>query len=488
VRLRAIVIVILTFAVVLAGQQQQPVDPPRLRPATPAPPPGALAHQAEVEQALRRLATVFSVIEEQYADPVSPDKQIYQGAIPGMLRQLDPYSIFFDADQFHTLQQHQQAKTEGFGTIVSVMPGRVMVLEAFVGSPAARAGIQPGDEILEVNGYAVSRLGVEEIIELLGAARQQRAQIVVMRPYSNRVDTIIAVPAELNEASVDRAFFLSKGIGYLHVTGFEGNTAEEVKDALTKWGGELKGLVLDLRENHGGLVTSAVDTVGLFLPKGTLVLTARGRTSEQKQFLVEKSDPIGQKLPLVILVGNKTASAAEILAGALQDHGRAKLVGDRTYGKGTVQSVYPLGGGTGLALATARYVTPSGRFIERTRVAEGGIPPDYAVSPYLYSDFQAFLENHTLFLEFARKLRGAGRTFKDDFEVTPDLVDEFRGFLSELGVPVSQKIWSDNIGYIRIHLKIDISNLMFGVARGDQVAASVDPQVLRAVEVLTKGQ
>ncbi len=492
-RLKALAIVILTSCLVAAAQSQSPVDPPKL--SNPAQQPQqapqrseAVSQQNEVEDLLRRLTKIYSVIEEQYADPISPDKEIYQGAIPGMLRRLDPYSVFFDADQFRTLQQHQQAKTEGFGTIVSVMPGRVVVLEAFIGSPAARAGIQSGDEIVEVNGVPIGRLGVEEIVEVLSAARQQRAEMLVLRPYSRRVERIVATPAEMSEASVDRAFFLDKGIGYLRVGSFEEKTADELKEALGKWGGELRGLVLDLRENHGGLVTSAIDTAGLFLPKGTLVLTAKGRTAEQKQFSVEKSDPIGQRLPLVVLVSGKTASAAEIVAGALQDHGRAKLVGDRTFGKGTVQSVYPLSESTGLALATARYVTPSGRYIERTRTAQGGIEPDFVVSPYLYNDFQAFLESHTLFLEFARKLRSEGRTFKDDFEVTPQLVDEFRAFLSSLQLPVSQKIWSDNIGYIRTHLKIEIANLTLGVAKGDQVAAASDPQIQRAVELLTREQ
>lgn len=491
-RLKVLVYVILMLGIVAGAQS--PVDPPKLlapvqRPQQQAAPRSdGLSQQNNVEESLRRLTRIYSVIEDQYADPVSPDKEIYQGAIPGMLRRLDPYSVFFDAEQFRTLQQHQQAKTEGFGTIVSVMPGRVVVLEAFVGSPAARAGIQAGDEIVEVNGVPIGRLGVDEIVEVLGAARQQRAEILVLRPYSRRVERVVATPAEMSEASVDRAFFLDKGIGYLRVSSFEEKTADEMKEALGQWGGELRGLVLDLRENHGGLVTSAVDTAGLFLPKGTLVLTARGRSAEQKQFLVEKSEPIGQRLPLMVLVGGKTASAAEIVAGALQDHGRAKLIGDRTFGKGTVQSVYPLSESTGLALATARYVTPSGRYIERTRTAQGGIEPDFAVSQYLYNDFQAFLESHTLFLEFARKLRADGRTFKDDFEVTPQLVDEFRGFLSSLQLPVSQKIWFDNISYIRTHLKIEISNLYFGVAKGDQAAAASDPQVQRAVELLTRQQ
>ena len=445
------------------------------------------APEDPIEESLRRFTKVYSVIEEEYADPVISEKQIYQGAIPGMLRRLDPYSVFFDAEQFRTLQQHQEAKSEGFGTIVTVMPGRVVVLEAFTGSPAARAGVQPGDEILEVNGTRIAWLGVEEIVEVLSAARSQRVQMLVLHANGSRVESITATPTQLAESSVDRAFFLRPGIGYLRISSFENDTAGELKKAIENWGPRLRALVLDLRENHGGVLGSAVETASLFLPQGATLLTAQGRKSEAKQFTVEKADAVGQKLPLVLLVGGRTASAAEILAGALKDHHRARLVGETTFGKGTVQTVYPLSAGTGLALATARYLTPSGRFIERTRTAQGGIRPDAEVPPAGYNEFQAFLENRTEFLEFARRLRAGGRPIPRDFEVTPQLVDDFRAFLNDQQIPVNEKLWSDNRNFIRTRLKTEIFNLTFGVAAGDEVAAGADPQVQRAVELLSTG-
>ncbi len=438
-----------------------------------------------VEESLRRLTAVYSVVEEQYADPIDPETQIYRGAIPGMLRRLDPYSVFFDADQFRLLQQHQQAKSEGFGAIVTVMPGRVVVLEAFVGSPAARAGLQAGDEILEVNNHRIERLNMAQIVRVLNAARsQQRTHMLVLRPNSSKVESITVSPAELSESTVDRAFWLREGIGYLHVTAFESTTVAELRQALQRWGPALDGLVLDLRKNGGGLLQAAVETAGLFLPEGELVLTARGRTGEAHRFTVEKAEPLAQELPLVVLVSGRTASAAEILAGALQDHGRARLVGQTTFGKGTVQTVYPLSGDTGLALATALYLTPSGRSLERTRSDTGGITPDVVVAPSGYTNYQAFLESRLVFLEFARYLRADGRPIPPEFEVSPKLLDEFRGFLRQRDIPITEKLWSENRRFVRTRLKTEIFNLTFGVARGDEIAASDDPQIQRAVELL----
>jgi carboxyl-terminal processing protease len=450
--------------------------------------PQAAAQSGPIEDSLRRFTKVYSVVEEQYADPIFPEKQIYQGAIPGMLQRLDPYSVFFDAEQFKTLQQHQEARSEGFGTIVTVMPGRVVVLEAFTGSPAARAGIQPGDEILEVNGNRIAWLNVNEIVEVLGAARSQRSHMLVLHPAGSRLESITASPAQLAETSVDRAFFLRQGIGYLRVSSFENETPAELKQALEKWSGQLDGLVLDLRENHGGALNAAVEACGLFLPTGAPVLTAQGRQSEARTFIVEKSDPIGQRLALAILVGEHTASAAEILAGALQDNHRAQLVGETTFGKGTVQTVYPLSEGTGLALATARYVTPAGRFIERTRTEHGGIQPDIEAPPAGYNEFQAFLENRSEFLEFARRVRASGHSIPPGFEVGPAMLDDFRAFLNDQHIPVNEKLWSENRSFIRTRLKTEIYNLTFGVAAGDQVAASADPQVQRAADLLSRSK
>jgi carboxyl-terminal processing protease len=459
----------------------------QLRPTTPAP----QDHAEEVAAQLRRFAMVYAAVEENYADDLAGTSLVYSAAIPGMLRTLDPYTVFFDPDQFRQLQQQQNSKVEGFGTIVTVMPGRVLVVEAQVGAPAAKAGIQPGDEILEVNGYRIEYLTLEQLIELLTEAKRNKATLRLMRPGSAAVETVVVTPAEMDEPSVDRAYMLEPGIGYVRLKGFEGASADELHAAIEKLlGSGMKSLVFDMRENHGGLVDSAVEIAGFFLPPGSVVLSTRGRTQKEKFYKV-REDVHPWTFPMAVVVNKNSASAAEILAGALQDDKRAKIIGQQTYGKGIVQSVYSLTEGTGLALAAAQYFTPAGRTIQKptpglafTKAIKGpgGIAPDQVVEPAnVENDWQAYLENANAFLDFARVYRAEHKDVSESFDVGSDVTDEFKLWLRKQGAALTEDLWITNRAYLRRRLKVEIFNLAFGVARGDQVAAVDDPQVQAAV-------
>ncbi len=466
----------------------------QIRPTPPAPQP---EYADEVDRQLRRFAMAYAAVEENYADPID-ERLIYSAAIPGMLHTLDPYTVFFDPDQFHQLQQQQSSKIEGFGTIVTVAPGRVIVVEAQVNAPAAKAGIQPGDEILEVNGYRIEYLNMEQLVELLTEAKRDKATLRVMRPGSAAMQTIIVTPAEMDEPSVDRAYMLEPGIGFVRLKGFESTSADQLHAAIEKLqAAGMKSLVFDMRENHGGLVDAAVEIAGFFLPAGSTVLSTRGRTQKEKVYKV-REDAKPWDFPMAVLVNKNSASAAEILAGALQDHKRAKLVGTQTYGKGIVQSVYSLTEGTGLALAAAQYFTPAGRTIQKptpglafTKAIKGpgGITPDIVVegSHTVDNDWQAYLENANAFLDFARFYMTQHKDIPDSFDVSPEMLDDFKLWLLKQGASLNEQLWVANRPYLRRRLKVEISNLAFGVARGDQAAAADDPQVQAAVAAV-KGQ
>ena len=268
-----------------------------------------------LDSALKRFTELISIVETQAADPVNTQQAIYQGAIPGMLRTLDPHSIFFDPDQNEQLKQMENSERKGFGTIVSILPGRVIVLQAMAGTPSAKAGLQPGDEIVAVNNVELARLEFDQIVGYLGESHQHRAQLVVRRPGNARPLAFVLDPELLDSPSVDREFLLQPGIGYIRVNGFDPQTAKQLKDAIEKLGGEkLKGLVLDLRDNPGGVVQAALEAASYFLKPGQKILSVKGRSIEDQSVEVPKT-ATPYLFPLAVLVNAKTASAAEILSG-----------------------------------------------------------------------------------------------------------------------------------------------------------------------------
>ncbi|HSM80005.1 MAG TPA: S41 family peptidase, partial [Bryobacteraceae bacterium] len=271
---------------------------------------------------MKNFVDVLSIVRQNAADPVSTDV-IYQGAIPGMLRTLDPHTVFFDPQQYEQLKQMERSEQKGFGTVVSVLPGRVIVLQALPGTPSAKAGLAPGDEILAINNVALSRLDFEQLVQYLGMARQRQAQLVVRREGNARLLEFTLNPAVMDAPSVERAFLLKDGVGYIRVASFDPQTGRQIKDSIEKLGGNaLKGLLLDFRNNPGGVVEAALETASYFLKPGQKILSVKGRAVKGKDVEVPKT-AVPYSFPVAILVNEKTASAAEIVTGALQDHDRA---------------------------------------------------------------------------------------------------------------------------------------------------------------------
>src|SRR5579883_1160901 len=314
----------------------------------------------DLESQMKRMLEAYAAAEQNAADPVSSEQAFYQGAIPGLLRHLDPHSIFFDSGQFEQVKKMEQSTQKGFGSVVSLLPGRIIVLQTMPGTPSARSGLTPGDEIVGINGYIVGQLDLDQLTQLLSQSRQQQAQLEVRRPGTAGILHFVLSPEEMQSPSVERAFFLAAGIGYIRVSSFDEKTGVELKAAIEKLGGDrLAGLVLDLRNNPGGVVTAALETSALFLRPGQKIFTIRGRSVPEKSESVP-ADAKPYAFKLAILINGKTASASEIVTGAMQDHDRATVIGEASYGKGLVQNVFSLSQGTGLALTVAFYYTPSG--------------------------------------------------------------------------------------------------------------------------------
>src|SRR5690242_6066082 len=354
---------------------------------------------------------VYALVEGNFADPVDPDKAIYKGAIPGMLRTLDPHSNFFDPHDFQILREDQKGHYFGVGMTVQPRNGKTIVLAPFNGSPAYKAGIRRGDVIAEVNDKKTDNLSTTEVADMLKGPRGTPVQIVVIRDGVEKPITFNVIRDEIARKSVQDALWVKPGIAYVDVDQFNENTSKELEESLRKLGeNNIHGLILDLRENPGGLLNEGVAVADHFLQKGQTIVSHRGRASPEKPYIARNGNH-GRDYPIVVLVNKYSASAAEIVSGALQDHDRAWILGETTFGKGLVQTVYPLSENTGLALTTAHFYTPSGRLIQR----------DY--SNQSFYDYYTHKDGNTRNLADV-KMTDSGRTVYGGGGITPDEIYE----------------------------------------------------------------
>jgi carboxyl-terminal processing protease len=484
----------------------------------PAAAPGG---DSDVRDSLRQFTQVYDMIEQNYAEPVNADKAIYNGAIPGMLHVLDPHSNFFDPKQYALLREDQRGKYYGVGMTVGPRNNKVIVIAPFVGTPAYRAGIRPGDIIIAVDGKSTDNMSTGDVADLLKGPKGTTVHITMMREGADKPLEFTVVRDEIPRYSVDLHFLIRPGVGYMHVTGFNETTEKEVQDALDQMG-DLKGLVLDLRQNPGGLLSEGVGVADKFLHKGQLIVSHHGRNSAEKRYVASHGDG-GKDYPLVVLVNRGTASAAEIVAGAIQDHDRGLIVGETTFGKGLVQTVYPLSENTGLALTTAKYYTPSGRLIQRdytnvslydyyferdedsnstatnanrevkltdsgrTVYGGGGITPDIKIDPTKSNHFQDTLLQHYAFFNFAKHYVVTHHP-SDKFEVDDVVLQDFRKFLDEEKIPFTEADLLANNDWVRSSIKSEVFVDAFGQEEGLKVRAETDPEVIRALDLLPQAK
>ena len=319
------------------------------------------------QTSVREFTQALDVVQSNYAEPVDVDKSVYQGAIPGMLRVLDPHSNFFDAKQFALLREDQRGRYYGVGMTVAPHENHTMVMAPYVGAPAFTAGIRPGDVIMKVDDKSTEGLTTTEVADMLKGPKGTVVKITISREGFPEPFVFTVTRDEIPRRSVVLAYRIKPGIGYIRFPGpFNETTDREIADAMRELDASmLDGLILDMRNNPGGLLMEAVAVSDMFLDKGQLIVSHHGRNSPTRDYTAVRGNR-GDTVPLVIVVNNNSASATEIVSGAVQDHDRGLIVGETTFGKGLVQTVTGLSENTGLALTTARYYTPSGRLIQRT--------------------------------------------------------------------------------------------------------------------------
>jgi len=325
---------------------------------------------------LRHFTQTFERIRQEYIEEVD-DKKLLEMSIKGLLGSLDPHSEYLDEQAFSLLEEHSSGEFGGLGVEVSLEKGAIRVISPIDGTPAYRAGILPGDLIIKLDSNAVQNMTFGEAIEVMRGPKGSTLLLTIVR---GRADAPIEISVERDIIHVSsvRSEIPRSGFGYIRIAQFQENTGQQFKKALSDLSekdSQLKGVVLDLRNNPGGLLTTSIEVVDAVLDGGLVVYTEGRGAKSNASYQASSGDRLNG-LPMVVLINEGSASAAEIVAGALQDHGRALILGTNSFGKGSVQTIFPLGNNRGMKLTTARYFTPNKRSIQAL-----GIKPDIIVQP-----------------------------------------------------------------------------------------------------------
>jgi len=476
--------------------------------------------QSQLAGNLRAFARIYRIVKQNYADPISgkkAEKVIYDGAIPYMLSVLDPHSTFYDPQAWAKTQEEQRAKYYGVGMVIKPQEGSIIVEMLFEDAPAFKAGVRPGDVISDVDGRPIENMASNDVASMLKGPKGTHVKITIVREGVDKPLTFAIVRDEIHRNSIDLTYLIRPGIGYIHLANFQATTGQEVAQAIDGFG-DLKGLVFDLRNNPGGLLSEAVKVSDKLLRKGQLIISQQGRAYPEQTYRATHGNG-GHLYPVVVLVNHGTASAAEIVSGALQDHDRALIVGQTTFGKGLVQTVYGLSANTGLHLTTYRYYTPSGRLIQRnyngvslydyyygqnTKESEnkrevkltdsgrlvyggGGIAPDEIVEPPPSNHFQGVLVDQDIFAGFTKHYL-ANRNAAQDFQVDDAVLSEFRRFLSARHITYTDQDLNGVTDWLKVNIKADVITTEFGQTEGLMVRANWDPMIEKALGYLPQAQ
>jgi carboxyl-terminal processing protease len=507
-----LIVIVLAISAVLGG-----IYGPSVRATT--------ATTDDYQSSVRDFTKVLDLVQSNYAEPVDVDRAVYQGAIPGMLRMLDPHSNFFDARQFALLREDQRGKYYGVGMVIAPRENHTVVVAPYVGAPAYTAGLRPGDVLTKVDDKPTDGLSTSEVADMLKGPKGTVVKITVEREGYTDPLIFTVTRDEIPRHSVDIAFLLKPGVAYIHLSQFNETTDREIADALkTLNANTLDGLILDMRGNPGGLLNEAVAVGDMFLEKNQLIVSYHGRNAPERRFYAIRGNQ-GMTVPLVVLVNNNSASAAEIVTGAVQDHDRGLVVGETTFGKGLVQTVTPLAENTGLALTTARYYTPSGRLIQRdyksvslyeyhyerkvpehpTEIRQtdsgrqvtggGGITPDIIVDTPKLTKFQEDMYRNQVFFageqgvgDFTRFYLGTKPTVTHSFEVDDKIIHELRGYLAKHNIRYTEPEFSENLDWIKRKIKQEVFMSNYGTAEGFKVLLEADPQVQKAVDAIPQAR
>ncbi len=499
----------------------------------------ALATEDRVSEQYKLFTAALSAIEANYVGQVESDRLVYSG-ITGMLQTLDPHSNFMDPKSYAQMRERQEGRYYGLGVSIAVADGDITVVQLFEGSPAHQKGLRRGDVIAKIEGESTKGWTTEQAVKKLKGPKGTTVAIDLRRGGFEALIPLSVMRDEIHIVTVRAAFMVDGSTGYIQLSEFAENSNQELGKALADLSTKgMKRLVFDLRGNPGGQLDQAIKIANRFLPKGDLIVYTRGRVSnsDQDYRATEQSDYT--HVPLVVLANRNSASASEIVSGALQDHDRALIVGETTFGKALVQSVYRINQGAGLAVTTARYYTPSGRLIQRPWdgtfdeylmysqkdqdpnkahnpddmkltdggrkvYSGGGVEPDRRldgpVDGFSPGRFAKLLYNRQLFDVFAQRFSRKGdprvpsapgkdrREVSQGFAVDAAMVQEFRDMLAKMKVTVDEAGWQKDEVFIKAMIRYEIDFDLFGGAEARRRLSEADPQVQLALTLFPEAE
>jgi carboxyl-terminal processing protease len=484
-----------------------------------------LAGQDSLDEQFNTFTTALAAIETTYVGEADSEQLVYR-AIGGMLQTLDPHSSFMDPRSYAQLRERQEGRYYGLGISINVIDGGITVMNLFEGSPAYRKGIRRGDVIARISGEDATGITSQEAVNQLRGPRGSTVMVSIRRRGYDELIDLEVERDEINIPTVEGAFMVDQSVGYLRLGDFSETSSAELREALARLDElGMERLLLDLRDNPGGPLDQAIRVSNEFLPRGDLIVYTRGRIQNSDQDYHARDDGDHMDIPLVVLVNRNSASASEIVSGAIQDHDRGLVVGETTFGKALVQSIYRVSQEAGLALTTARYYTPSGRMIQRPwddafdeyltyslrdqepaprDVSErrftdsgrevyggGGVEPDHfmagPIDGFDPSDFGRFLAARQEFAFFAERFLAVGdnriqavgrdrRYVSPGFEVDDEMLAEFRTQLESRGLTVEDEAFAENLDFIKAKLHFEIDLALFGVEEARRNLTFSDPQ------------
>jgi carboxyl-terminal processing protease len=478
----------------------------------------------DIQDSVKSFTRVLAIVQQNYANPVDTDKAIYDGAIPNMLRVLDPHSYFFDPKQYATFREEQQGRYYGVGMTVAARENYTYVVAPMVGSPAYKAGIRPGDTILKVDDKSCDGLDTTQVADLLKGPKGTEVKISLGREGWDKPIVVSVIRDEIPRPGVDFYSVVRPGIGYARVSAFNETTDTDLASALKDLDvSHLDGMILDVRGNGGGLLQQAVGIGDMFLEKNQLVVSFHGRSAPERRFYAVRGNQ-GVTVPLIVLINGQSASASEIVAGAIQDHDRGLVVGETSFGKGLVQTQFPLSEETAMLLTVARYYTPSGRLIQRDYknvslydyhynpkpprqpevkltdsgrqvFGQGGITPDIVVAAPKLDPFEETLVRRGIFYpfpqgvgDFTRHYLGEKPTVGKNFIVDDAVLAEFRRYLESEHVRYSDEDIKDNLDWLKWRIRREVTTSVFGLNEGYKVELENDPQLDKALAAIPQAK